>query len=92
MQNAMQFRVTTYSWEINRPRLESLILNRLRELKGIEIGLDRQYAGLKFASSKARAAFLQGLEDLEKRALWLEGLIDALDAGAERGRPQLNLV
>jgi hypothetical protein len=92
MQNALQFRVTTNSGETNRPRLESLILNGLRELKGIEVGLDRQYAGLKFASSKARAAFLQGLKDLETRALWLEGQIDALDAGAERGRPHLNLV
>jgi hypothetical protein len=83
--------MTTHSWEINRPRLESLILNRLRELKGIEVGLDRQFAGLGAASSKARAAFLRKLDYLEKRALWLERLVDRLDARAKRGAPRLEV-
>jgi hypothetical protein len=92
MQNAIQFRVTTPNWQMKRPRLESVIVNRLREMKGIEVGLDRQFAGLRFGSSKARAAFLRRLEDLQKRALWLERLVDAVDAEAERGGPRLELV
>jgi hypothetical protein len=68
-----------------------LVLNRLKELKGIEVGLNKQFAGLRFASSKARVSFLQKLADLEERTLWLEGLMDALDAGAEQGSPQMEL-
>ncbi len=76
--------------ETNRPRLESLILIRLRELKGIEIGLHRQFPRLASASSTVRASFLQKLGDLERRAQGLEGLIDTIDTLDDQARRPLS--
>jgi len=70
-------------FDTDRRELEGLIVIGLRELKGLESGLDRQFAGLKSGSSKARESFLLNLMDLEERARWLEQLIDALEDGAE---------
>ena len=78
--------------------MKGLVLRRLQELKGMEVGLNRQLAGLRCASSagvvpsKARASFRRRLRDLEQRAIWLERLIDGLDSAAESSRLQLELV
>ena len=92
------------SLEMAQPRAErlalteGLVLRRLQELKGLEAGLNRQFAGLRFASSigiassKTRASFRRRLLDLEQRAFWLERLIDGLDTAAERSNLQLELV
>lgn len=75
-----------------RALLENLVLDRLQELKVMEIGLDRQFAGLRFASSRARALFLRRLLDFDQRALRLERLVDGLDIAGERSSLQLELV
>lgn len=63
----------------NRPFFETLILDQLQELKGMETGLKRQFASLRMASPKTRAPFVQKLADLNARAIRLERLIDALE-------------
>ena len=66
----------------SRRQLEGLIVLGLRELKGLETGLNRQFAGLRRAPVRDRRAFLGSLVELEQRARRLEQLIDALEQGS----------
>jgi hypothetical protein len=76
--------------DANRQQLEGLIVMGLKELKGLETGLDRQFSELPGASPQERKRFLGELLYLEKRARRLEELIDALEEGSPAGAAELS--
>ena len=69
-----------------RRELETRIVTELRDLKGLELKLDRKFAGLRLATPGTRASFLEGLMVLEERARGLEELIDSLAEGPQEAR------
>lgn len=67
-----------------RATLEGQIATGLEEVKGLQSGLNRRFRSLGTASRQAHISFLLNLIDLQERARWLEGLVDALDDSAHR--------
>jgi hypothetical protein len=62
-----------------RNELEGRIVAQLQQLRSLESKLDRRFAGLSAAPSRARLSFLAGLIDLENRANGLAQLVDSLN-------------
>jgi hypothetical protein len=72
---------------VSRREIEQLILVGLREVRTMERNLNHGFETLATARAEARVAFLSSLQDLERRTIRLERLMEALDSQTSTRAP-----